>query len=126
MKVLILKKRKDFVRAAQGIKSVTPSLILQAAPSLSAPYKKISEDICYVGYTATKKIGKAFIRNKAKRRLRAAVAQIFTKNASAKTDYVVISRYKTATTPFETIKQDLLKALNDTSKQLNNSKEPQK
>ena len=122
MKIFILKKRKDFIRAAQGVKSVMPSLALQAAPTLSAPYKKIGPDICYVGYTATKKIGKAHIRNKAKRRLRTAVAQVFIQNASAKTDYVIICRYKTITTPFEKLKQDLLNALTDVNSQLNTLK----
>ena len=53
--VLILKKRKDFVRvAAKGVKVATSTLILQAAQSLSAP-----EGSCRTGYTTTKKIGKA-------------------------------------------------------------------
>ena len=56
--VLILKKRKDFVRvAAKGVKVATSTLILQAAQSLSAP-----EGSCRTGYTTTKKIGKAHVR----------------------------------------------------------------
>lgn len=113
MKVLILKKRKDFIRAAKGLKSVTPSLILQAAQSLSSPNKPILADGCYLGYTATKKLGKAHIRNLVKRRLRAAAAECFAANAAAGTDYVLIGRYNTATIAFAKLKADMLKALQD-------------
>ena len=123
MKVFILKKRKDFVRAAQGIKSVKPSLILQAAPSLSAKNKILNDDCCYVGFTATKKLGKANTRNRVKRRLRAIVAQTFPKLAIAKTDYVVIGRFKTATTPFEKLKSDMTTALNEIANLQKNKKE---
>ena len=113
MKIFILKKRKDFIRAAQGFKSVTPSLILQAAPSLSAKNKILCNDICHVGFTATKKLGKAHIRNRVKRRLRAAVSQIFPQRALPQNDYVVVGRFNTANIPFEQLKADMLKALND-------------
>ena len=123
MKIFILKKRKDFIRAAQSIKSVTPSLILQAAPSLSAKNKILSDDCCYVGFTATKKLGKANVRNRVKRRLRAIVAQTFPELAIAKTDYVVIGRFKTATIPFESLKSDMIRALNEIVNLQKNKKE---
>ena len=69
LKVLILKKRKDFVRVAQGLKVAAPGLILQAAQSLSSPHREIPEDGCFLGYTVTKKVGKAHIRNRIKQQL---------------------------------------------------------
>ena len=66
---------------------VTPSLILQAAQSLSTPHKVIPEDSCFLGFTATKKLGKAHIRNRTKRRLRAAAQQIFPHLALNGIDY---------------------------------------
>ena len=110
VKVLILKKRKEFVRAAKGLKMVFPSFILQAAQSLSAPYKP-QGDYCFLGYTATKKIGKAFLRNRTKRRLRAAAAEIFPKYGKAGTDYVLIGRYSTAGADFKKMKNDMRIAL---------------
>lgn len=102
--VLVLKKRKDFVRvASKGEKMVASTLILQAAPSLSAP-----ENAVRVGYTTTRKLGKAHIRNRTRRRLRAAVREIFPQYAAAGTDYVLIGRYNTADCPFEKLKNDLL------------------
>ncbi len=118
MKVLVLKKRKDFLRAAKGLKSVAPSLILQAAQSLSTPYKPRLDDGCYLGFTATKKLGKAHLRNRVKRRLRAAAAACFPAQARAGTDYVLIGRYNTAETGFEKLKADMTKALEDINRQL--------
>ena len=120
MKVLILKKRKDFLRAAKGVKSVFPSLILQAAPSLCSPSKKLSDDACFLGYTATKKIGKAHVRNKVKRRLRAAAALTFPNQALPKIDYVLIGRFNTADIPFDVLKKHMSQALSDVNSQLDN------
>ena len=123
MKVLILKKRKDFVRAARGLKSVTPSLILQAAQSLSTPAKPVLGDGCYLGFTATKKLGKAHIRNLVKRRLRAAAAECFADNALSGMDYVLIGRYNTAEVDFIKLKSDMIKALRDIENQRNEKNE---
>ncbi len=114
MKVLTLKKRKDFIRAANGIKSVVSGLILQAAQNLSCS----DDDVCFLGFTATKKLGKAHIRNKTKRRLRAAAAQVFPLNAKKGITYVLIGRYNTATISFETLKNNMLKALQTINKQI--------
>lgn len=106
-KVLTLKKRKDFVRVArQGSKMVSPSLILQAALSLSAP----SEN-AFLGFTATKKIGKAHLRNRTKRRLRAAAREIFSTSALPAVDYVLIGRYNTASVDFSKLKEEMFTAL---------------
>lgn len=123
MKVLTLKKRKDFLRAAKGVKSVAPSLILQAALSLSSTHKPIYENACYLGYTATKKLGKAHIRNLTKRRLRAAAAQIFPKHAMSGCDYVLIGRFRTTNIDFETLKENMKQALNEVNTQLFQHKE---
>ena len=109
VEVFILKKRKDFVRvASKGLKVVTSGLILQAAQSLSA-----LDNTCQLGYTATKKIGKAHIRNRTKRRLRAAAREIFPALAKANTDYVLIGRYNTATCEFAKLKESMQKALQE-------------
>lgn len=112
--VLILKKRKDFVRvAAKGVKVATSTLILQAALSLSVP-----KDTCRTGYTTTKKIGKAHIRNRTRRRMRAAVREIFPNRALSGVDYVLIGRYNTAECSFDKLKEDLCYGLKKLHKQL--------
>jgi len=122
VKVLILKKRKDFVRAAKGFKMVAPSLILQAAQSLPALYRNIPDDSCFLGYTATKKLGKAFVRNLTKRRLRAAAREIFPPLALPGIDYVVIGRYNTGNIDFKQLKDDMKAALKRINKLINNDK----
>ena len=112
--VLILKKRKDFVRVAkQGEKMVSSTVILQAAQTLSeetAPAR--------LGYTSTTKIGKAHVRNKTRRRLRAAAREIFPFHALPNTDYVLIGRYNTADCRFEKLKKDMVWSLNKINKLL--------
>ncbi len=63
-----LKKRADFLRAARGVRRVTPSLTLE-----TCPFPENGSGI-RVGFTATRKLGGAVERNRAKRRLRAAAA----------------------------------------------------
>lgn len=110
--VLVLKKRKDFVRVAkQGLKMVTSTIILQATQTLSG-----EQNPPHVGYTTTKKIGKAHVRNRTRRRMRAAVREVFAKYALANTDYVLIGRYNTATCPFENLTKDLAWGLKKISK----------
>ena len=112
-KILVLKKRKDFLRAAQGIRMVVSTVILQAAPGLSEPTAPFR-----IGFTASKKIGKAHVRNKAKRRLRAIVRDIFPSMALDNVDYVLISRFNTATCKFKELKSDIKWALKKTNKML--------
>lgn len=125
MKVFVLKKRRDFIRAANGFKVVTNGLVLQAALNLS----KTDTDVCFVGYTATKKIGKAHIRNRTKRRLRAAVANVFPKNALPNINYVIIGRHNTATLDFSYLVRKLDRAVTEINQQIinarkNNDKSP--
>lgn len=87
-----LKKRHDFLRVAkEGKKVVKPAFILVAAQNLFSEENSISR----IGYTATKKIGNAVIRNKSKRRLRAIVKERLEKQLYPNTDYNLIARYST-------------------------------
>lgn len=111
--ILKLKKRKEFVRVAKrGDRVVTTSLVLQAAPALSGTEKQPR-----FGYTTTKKIGHAVVRNRARRRMRAAVRDL-REYAHEQTDYVLIGRFSTAECPFETLRKDLKFALKRINKNL--------
>jgi len=100
---LKIKKRKDFIRAAKAGESVaTTSLVLQAARSLSeevVPPK--------FGFTTTKRLGHAVVRNRARRRLRAAVRELYLTEARDNIEYVLIGRYDTADCDFEILRRDL-------------------
>lgn len=64
-----------------------------------------------MGFTATKKIGGAVVRNRAKRRLREAARLLLPDLARPGVDYVLIARGGTATRPWERLLDDLKSAL---------------
>ncbi len=101
-----IKKRNDFLTAASsGKKFITNSFILQMvkrAESHIAPTSEIR-----IGFTVTKKMGGAVIRNRIKRRLREAAKHSLLKHGQAGHDYVVISRHKALKCNFSDLMRDM-------------------
>jgi ribonuclease P protein component len=64
-----------------------------------------------VGFTATRKIGKAVARNRAKRRLRAASRAVMPGRVAPGHDYVLVARGAVLTCDFATLERDLESAL---------------
>jgi len=100
-----LLKRADFLRLARGRRWSTPGLVLQMAQP-SEPAAGIR-----AGFTATKKIGGAVVRNRAKRRLREAARAVLPLYATPGCDYVLIARDATPERPFAALVEDLKLAL---------------
>ena len=106
-----LKRRAEFLRVAgAGRKSVTPGLILQVAPQPDATASPEGFAL-RVGFTASRKVGIAVERNRARRRLRAAVQQVMALHAAPGRDYVLIARAGTVRRPFAALLGDLEAAL---------------
>ncbi len=87
--VCTITRRRDFLAAARARRCAASSLVLQARERL--PEEPASAPI-RVGYTCSRKVGNAVIRNRAKRRLRAAAAAVLPENGRAGWDYVLIGR----------------------------------
>lgn len=84
-----------------------PGLVLQAAERSA----DVAGGTVRVGFTASRKVGGAVVRNRAKRRLRAAAARILPDAGRPGTDYVLIARAATAERPFAALLDDLQTAL---------------
>jgi len=98
-----LKTRGDFLRvAATRARAVRPGLILQAAPQPDA-----DEALPRVGFTASKRVGNAVARNRAKRRMRAAAGSLLPSQGKVGTDYVLIARAGTGARPYAELLADL-------------------
>ena len=99
-----LTRRSEFLRVAgRGRKVARPALVLQALPQSEGPLR--------VGFTATKKIGNAVARNRAKRRLRAAARLTLAEAPPPGWDIVLIARDGTGTRPWDKLLADLRGAL---------------
>ncbi|HSM96525.1 MAG TPA: ribonuclease P protein component [Rhizomicrobium sp.] len=101
-----LKNRPDFLRAARGIRRSTAGLTLELCPTPDARDGHIR-----VGFTASRKVGNAVARNRAKRRLRAAAAAVLPLHGRGGHDYVLVARTATLTRAFADLLNDLSGAL---------------
>ena len=106
-RVPTLKKRSDFLRLRTGKRYSTKSLVLETKASDTKEETKPSS----VGYTVTKKVGNAVIRNRIRRRLREVVSQTFPDKSLPNHDYVIIGKYGALTRNFASILKDLEQAL---------------
>lgn len=100
-----LKNRGDFLRAAGGAKWATPGFVLQAR-------RRRDDGMApRTGFTASRKVGGAVARNRARRRLKEAVRLGMAEHARAGHDYVLIARRATLTHSFHAMVDELRRAL---------------
>jgi ribonuclease P protein component len=84
-----------------------PGFVLQAAP---AP-PELSLPIVRVGFTVSRKVGNAVVRNRVRRRLREVARLVMPDQASAGLDYVLVGRQGALGRDFAKLKQELVEAL---------------
>ncbi len=81
-----------------------PGLLLQARDRGDAAPARL-------GFTVTKKVGNAVVRNRTKRRLREAARLVLRERQVVGADLVLIGRDKTRARPFALLLEDLRQAL---------------
>jgi ribonuclease P protein component len=103
-----LKRRAEFVRTASaGRRAAVHSLVLQAlARSDTAPAR--------LGFTVTKKVGNAVIRNRTRRRLKEAARLLLCRRDVTGYDLVLIGRDATRGRDFSLLIDDFNRALDKT------------
>jgi ribonuclease P protein component len=114
-----LKRRADFLRvAAARRKWAAPGLILQVCPQPQpdpeAGVAVTNDMLLRIGFTASRKVGNAVKRNRARRRLKAVAGEILPVMAKPGFDLVLIARPATVDRPFEALRQDLVQGLKRT------------
>jgi ribonuclease P protein component len=105
-----IKKRADFVAANSGLRTTTPGFILLVRD------RKDSDPVKRVGFTVTKKIGGAVVRNRMKRRFRALARELVPAKGMAGADHVMIGRATGIERDFALLRSDLAGALDKVRK----------
>ena len=100
-----LKKRAEFLRVAgKGRRAPAPGLVLQVLVRNDAEPARL-------GFTVTKKVGNAVIRNRTKRRLRAAARAVLADTPAPGVDLVLIGRGETRGRRFTLLIDDLRRTM---------------
>jgi len=104
-----LENRSDFLKAARARKAATPGLVLQARTRDAGETPDDPDP--RIGFTASKKVGGSVVRNRARRRLRAAVNDVLAAIAKPDHDYVLIARAETVRRSYDDLLADLRQAV---------------
>jgi ribonuclease P protein component len=99
-----LRKRAEFLFVRAGFRKATPNFMVEAR-------RRDEAGPIGVGLTASKKVGNAVVRNRAKRRLREEARQILPLHGLAGVDYVLVARQSTPDAAWAALLDDLENAL---------------
>jgi len=99
-----LTRRAEFLRAAAGKKAAVGGVVLQALMrDDQAPVR--------LGFTVTRKVGNAVVRNRTRRRLKEAVRLVLQDEPIFGVDLVLIGRNSTRGREFRELQADIKRAL---------------
>ena len=101
----IIRKRADFLAANSGKRAAMPGFVLLVRDRADG------DQAIRVGFTVTKKIGGAVVRNRMKRRLRALAREFLPTDGFAGADHVLIGRAGGIERNFALLRQEFAGAL---------------
>ena len=104
-KIERMTSRPQFLAAAKGVSEARGAVVVQRLD------RQDGVPTVRLGFTATRKVGNAVIRNRAKRRLREAARAAAPLLAVAGSDYVFVARMGTADRPWDRLLDDVKSAL---------------
>jgi ribonuclease P protein component len=104
-RLVTIRKRADFLAANAGRRAATTGFVLLVRD------RKDDDPAKRVGFTVTKKIGGAVVRNRLKRRFRALAREILPTNGYAGSDHIMIGRSSGIKRAFSDLRNDLARAL---------------
>jgi ribonuclease P protein component len=97
--------RRQFLHVAQGRKATGRFVLLQTRAA--SDEKAAIRGLIRYGLTASKKVGNAVVRNRARRRLRAAMLELLPIHAASGNDYVAVARTATVSADWPALLDDL-------------------
>jgi ribonuclease P protein component len=109
-----LKKRAEFLRVKGGPRASTPAFALEARPRPQPETRAGTEPeqaAARFGFTVSRKVGGAVVRNRIRRRLRALIAALDPALVRPGCDYVLIARPGAVERSYAELKVDLEEAL---------------
>lgn len=103
-KIQRLTKRAEFLFVRAGVRAGRGAVLIEAR-------QRDADGAIRAGFTASKKVGNAVARNRARRRLREAARRLLPLHGRAGADYVLVARQSTPDAPWAALLDDVEKAL---------------
>ena len=101
----VIRKRSDFLAANAGRRAATSGFVLLVRD------RGDNDPQMRVGFTVSKKVGGAVVRNRMKRRFRALAREVIPDHGYTGSDHVMIGRSSGIERDFALLRQDLTRAL---------------
>ena len=105
----VIRKRADFLAANRGRRFATTGFVLLVQD------RRDDNPAIRLGITITKKVGNAVTRNRMRRRFRELARELLDARGKAGADHILIGRSDGIERDFDTIRHDMLRALNKLS-----------